>query len=240
MNILVTGGASGLGKSITHKLASDSNNQVYFTYHQSKVEAERIQSDYNNVQPIRCDFLNEEEVKKLCDKMTEMNLDVLINNAFVGKIEQQYFHKGELHLFENDFRRNILPTVAITQNAIKIFRKKKFGKIITILSSAILNKPPIGWSIYVANKSYLYALSKSWATENASFNVTSNCISPSFMKTELTSEMDERMIEEIEINHPLKALLTTEEVSETVKYFCSCSQQINGVNFIVNAGSDLI
>lgn len=78
--------------------------------------------------------------------------------------------------------------------------------------------PPIGSSTYIANKAYLEKLTKVWAIENSKFNITSNSISPSFMQTKLTSEIDERIIEQIISNHPLKKLLTVDEVAETVLF----------------------
>jgi NAD(P)-dependent dehydrogenase (short-subunit alcohol dehydrogenase family) len=132
-----------------------------------------------------------------------------------------------------------MPTLRITKEAIKVFRKKKFGKIINIISSAIINKPLIGLSAYIANKSYLISMSKSWATEGVKFNITSNSISPSFMQTNLTSDTDERVIDQMNKEHPLKRLLTTDEVAEAVKFFIRSSQQINGTNLIINAGADL-
>ncbi len=145
-----------------------------------------------------------------------------------------------LDVFNDGFRENVLPVIQITQQAIKQFRKKKFGKIITILSSAIINKPPVGWSEYAANKAYLLSMSKSWATENAAFNITSNCISPSLMLTNLTSDMDERLVETYEQNHPLKKALSTSEVAETVAYLVGATQQINGTNLIINSGTDVV
>lgn len=134
------------------------------------------------------------------------------------------------------FKDNIMPVIEITQESIKAFRKKKSGKIITILSSAIIELPPMGASVYVANKAYLDKLTKVWATENVKYNITSNAVSPSFMKTRLTSEFDERIIEQMTENHPLKKLLTVEEVAEMVQMLTTASSHINGVNLAVNAG----
>lgn len=137
------------------------------------------------------------------------------------------------------FQQNIIPTIRITQAFITQARKRKFGKIINIISSANINRPPIGWSEYVANKAYLLSLSKSWATENIKFNISSNAISPGFMLTSLTADTDERIVEQMTEAHPLKKLLTTKEVAETVEFYTRCSQQINGTNLVINAGNDL-
>ncbi|MNE75886.1 3-oxoacyl-[acyl-carrier-protein] reductase FabG1 [compost metagenome] len=103
----------------------------------------------------------------------------------------------------------------------------------------MLNTPPLGASSYVANKAYLGSLVKSWATENAKFNISSNAISPSFMQTNLTSDVDERIIEQIVNDHPLKKILTVEEVAESVLFLTNASSQINGVDIVLNAGTNI-
>jgi NAD(P)-dependent dehydrogenase (short-subunit alcohol dehydrogenase family) len=122
---------------------------------------------------------------------------------------------------------------------LELFRKKKAGKIITIITAALINTPPVGASVYVANKAYLAQLSKVWASENARFNITSNTISPAFMKTNIHATMDERIVEQITEGHPLKKLLTTEEVAESVLFLVNATSQINGVDLVLNAGTNL-
>ena len=108
------------------------------------------------------------------------------------------------------------------------------------MSSAIVNKPPIGWSVYTANKAYLLSMNKAWATENAKHNITSNAISPAFMDTSLNGDLDERLKENMTIAHPLKQLLKVEEVATAVDFFVGASQQVNGTNLVINAASDLV
>jgi len=236
MNILITGGASGLGEAITRKLAQDPNNIIYFTFSKSGENAKRIKSALTNTIPIKCDFGNTIELKSLTDSIKQLDIDVLINNAYNGEFLKSYFHKVPSGDFLNDFKENIISVIEITQAAILCFRSKKKGKIITILTSALLNTPPIGSAVYVANKAYLEKLTKVWASENAKFNISSNSVSPSFMQTNLTSGMDERVVEQIKENHPLKNLLTVDEVAETVSFLVNASNQINGIDIIMNAG----
>jgi len=238
MNILITGGASGLGRAITSALAINKDNLVYFTYCNSKQEAINLEQEFSNVKGIHCDFTNDESILSLLAEMEKMQLQVLINNAMQG-LYKVHFHKMKTNDFLSSFNTNVLQVVKISQKAIEMFRKVKFGKIITVLSSAIINKPPIGWSTYVAEKNYLLSLSKSIATENVSFNITSNCISPSFMLTDLNKDVDERILEDMESKHPLKKFLTINETAESIVFLVAANQQINGINMIINAGSDL-
>ncbi|PKP20993.1 MAG: SDR family oxidoreductase [Bacteroidetes bacterium HGW-Bacteroidetes-21] len=228
-NILVTGGASGLGLSITESLAKVQDNFIYFTFHKSVEKAKELEKTYAHVKGISCDFTSENDMSSLLLQMETMSLDVLVNNAITG-LNIEYFHKENPDTFLENFKANILPVIKISQQAIKLFRKKKHGRIITILTSFLLENPPMGCSEYTASKAYLLSLAKSWAVENARFNICSNCISPSFMQTPLNAHTDERVVEQMKANHPLNKLLLPEEVAETLLYLTTCSSQINGIN----------
>jgi hypothetical protein len=60
------------------------------------------------------------------------------------------------------------------------------------------------------------------------------------MLTNLNKDTDERVLEELTRSHPLKRILSTTEVAESVKHLVTGSQHINGVNLIINAASDVI
>lgn len=237
--ILITGGASGLGKAMTCYLSENKHNTIYFTFNNSIEYAKEIEAKYTNTTSIKVDFENEFELSNFLEYMDEIKPEILINNALVG-YRKNHFHKIYKDEFLASFSSNIIPVLSITQKFISIRRKFKSGKIITILTSYLINKPPIGLSEYVANKAYLHSMTKSWAIENFNFNITSNSISPSFMETELTSDIDHRVLESMINQHPNKKLLTIEEVASIVDFILHATTQINGQNFIVNAGNDLI
>jgi NAD(P)-dependent dehydrogenase (short-subunit alcohol dehydrogenase family) len=238
MNILITGGASGLGKAITLKFAQENLGRVYFTYNQSEKNAQEISAEFSNATGIRCNFKNEADIQSLLEKIHTLDLDVLVNNAYNFQ-SFAYFQKTSSENFINSFKDNIVPTIEITKMCISNYRKKKQGRIITVLTSYLLDVPPIGSSIYVANKAYLEKLTKVWANENAKYNITSNSVSPSFMQTALTGDTDERIIEQITNEHPLKRLLTVEEVADTVFFLSQASPHINGVDIVMNAAKNM-
>ncbi len=239
MTILITGGASGLGEAITRKLAENAANQVFFTYAKSAGKAKIIEGEFPNCKGIHCDFTDAASIQKLKEKLADINPDTLINNAYSGTFIGTYFHKTETSDFLKEFQVSVMGTVEITQAAITLFRKKKYGKIITILTSALIGNPPMGTAMYVANKAYLQKLAMVWAAENTRFNITSNCISPAFMQTDFTASLDERLVEQIKDSHPLKELLQPEEVAKAVAYLLDAGQQVNGTDLVINAGTSL-
>jgi 3-oxoacyl-[acyl-carrier protein] reductase len=239
MKILITGGASGLGLAITRKLAQEQSNVVYFTYRSSEENARVLEREFPNTKAFHVDFNASDSIDAFINELVVLAPDVLINNAITG-YTKNHFHKISASVFEESFKKNVYPIIRIAQKFISESRKRKSGKIITILTSYILNKPPIGLSEYVANKAYLYSMAKSWATENAAFGITSNCISPSFMQTNLTGDTDSRLIENMIADNPNKSLLKEDEVAEAVNFLVNATPQINGSNIIINAAKDLI
>ena len=92
----------------------------------------------------------------------------------------------------------------------------------------------------MAQKNYLLSLNKSWATENIAFNVSSNAISPSIMRTNLTKYTDERVFEQMVENAPLKRLIEPKEVAEVVEFLVGSTLFLNGQNIVLNQGENLI
>jgi len=235
MNFLITGGASGLGLAITKLLATrHPADKIYFTFFSSEENKIQLETEHLNAHGIQCDFLKQPDINGLVDFIQKNDIDILINNAVTG-LTKNYAHKLEPAVILESFKSDVLSTIQITNSFISSARKKKSGKIITILSAALEGLPPTGWSVYTANKNYLLSMHKSWAAENKNFGITSNCVSPGFMATPLNNSEDERVVENMISQHPLKKLLTVEEVADTVLYLCGSSQQLNAQNIVINA-----
>lgn len=241
MNILITGGTSGLGKATVELLQKD-GHQIYFSYlatEQYITVAKDLEATYPNVKGESLNFCEDESVDTFCKKIVSWDIDVLINSTYVGRPQTTYFHKIATEEFLKSFLFNVIPTVKITQACIEVMKRKKFGKIINIITEAVLGLPPMGYTLYAANKAYLMELSSVWNKEYTRYNITSNCILPAFMQTAF-AEVDERVLEQMVKDHPLKKLLTPEEVAQNVKFFVDASQQVNGVKLQINAGTQLI
>lgn len=226
MKILITGGSSGLGRAIVKKLKKDNN--VFFTFFSSKCD---------DSSSIHLDLENNLSITHLTNWIQNEKPDVIINNAIPGYVKN-HSHKitGKDHSIY--FNNCISGTVDITNAFIKMSRKRKSGKIINVISSYVVGKHTLGMSQYIAQKNYLLSMSKSWASENISFGISSNSISPSMMKTDFIKDIDKRVIEQVEINNPLKRLISINEVADVVLFMCKITPFYNGENLILNCGEN--
>lgn len=241
MNILITGGTSGLGKATVELLAKD-GHQVYFSYlptEEFTAVAQEMEAAMGNVKAVPLNFCESESVDAFCEKIKGWDIDVLVNSTYVGRPQTTYFDKIEAEEFSKAFEMNIIPTVKITQAAIKVMKKKRFGKIVNIITESVIGLPPMGYTLYVCNKAYLMELSDVLNKEYTRYNITSNCILPSYMQTNFAA-VDERILEQMQMEHPLKKLLSVDEVAQAVKFFVEASQQVNGVKLPINAGTMLM
>ena len=238
MNILITGGTSGLGKATVERLVKNKANKVFFTYletNEYRDVAQELIERYNNVEGYPLDFCNADSFEHFCGIINEIDPDVLINSTYVGNPQTTYFHKIPIGDFVKGFNNNLVPTIRITQTAIDKKKKKKFGKIINVITEAVMGLPPMGYSIYAANKAYLMELSNVWNKEYTRYNITSNCILPAYMQTKFAT-VDERIEEQMTKQHPLKKLLSVTDVAEIIAFLVEAPQQLNGVKIPINAG----
>lgn len=236
MKIVISGGASGLGESITKYLSSDyPSAQILFTYFKSEDKANKLVGLLPNAKGIHLDYEDEVSINGFIDEMILFEPDILINNA-ITSFTKNHFHKLPRETFVLNFKKNISPILIITQEFLRISRLRKSGKVINILSSAISGLPLTGWSEYIASKNYLLSMTKSWTQENLKFNIQCNSVSPEYMETPFNKDLDPRVKTSMVDSHPLKRLLKTDEVAKIVSFLVSAPCHLNGQNIVVNSG----
>lgn len=239
MTILITGGSRGLGRALVETLAADLDNQIIFTYCHHEEEAQVLAGRFQNVCAQQVDFFNEESVGVFAERLEVEPIDVLINNAYAGNPQGTHFYKSDPDDYTKAFQANIIPFIRITQTCLKGMRKRKFGKVINIITSYVMDVPPTGFSVYTATKAYIRQLSKSISKEMGRFNITSNCILPDYMQTDF-GKVEDFQLEQMKDSHPLKELLKPQDVAELVASLLKTSQQLNGAEIPINAAQHMM
>ena len=95
----------------------------------------------------------------------------------------------------------------------------------------------LGQANYAASKAGIIAFSKSLAIEYAKKKINVNCVSPGFIKTDMTDKMDEKFKEVIISKIPSARLGEPEDIAKVVLFLASDqSDYINGETLHVNGG----
>ena len=131
---------------------------------------------------------------------------------------------------------NLSSSFLMCKFAIKKMLKKKYGKIVNI-TSIVGHTGNIGQANYAASKAGIIGFSKSLALEYAKKNININCVSPGFIKTEMTDKINEDFKKKLIDKIPTGDLGTGEDVSNCVAFLASdLSKYINGETIHVNGG----
>ena len=197
---------------------------------------EKYSNDTTLVKGYKSDASDFNATKKLIeDIMVEFNsIDVLVNNAGITKDNLSLRMKSEE--WQKVIDINLTSTFYLCKSAIKKMLKNKFGRIVNI-TSIVGHTGNVGQGNYSASKAGVVAMSKSLAIEYAKKNITVNCVSPGFIKTNMTDNISEKFKSELISRIPMNRLGTGEDISNTIAFLSSeSSSYITGETIHVNGG----
>jgi len=236
---LVTGGSRGIGKAICLQLAKDTEYHILINYNTNKEAAldtlNAVEELGGHASLLPFDVSNYDAVKLALDQWKTTNenavIEVLVNNA--GLTKDNLF----LWLSPNDWSQVINTSVNgfynVTHNLIKEMLLNKYGRIINMVSVSGLKGTP-GQTNYSAAKGAIIAATKALAQEVAKKKITVNAVAPGFIKTDMTSNLDEK---ELRKNIPANRFGEPEEVAHLVSFLASKkASYITGETISINGG----
>ena len=145
-----------------------------------------------------------------------------------------------LEKWQNVMKTNLDSNFILTNKISKQMIKNKWGRIINI-TSVVGHIGNIGQANYCAAKSGIIGMSKSIASELAKWNITVNCISPGFIKTNMTDSLSEENKKLITQKIPLGRIGLPDDVAKCVKFLVSDdSNYITGETIHINGGMAML
>ena len=151
-------------------------------------------------------------------------------------------HRAIMNTEWSEFQKNIeLQSKAffqITKFLVPHMKKQKMGRIISILTSYVVNEPPSGLSDYVVAKYSLLGLSKCMAIELGKFGIRVNSISPSIVNTPLIDKLPSKFKEIVSSQIPLEnKFAEPSDVAGLALFLCTdYSNYISGENILLSGG----
>ena len=192
--ILVTGASSGLGAATAIECSIAGARLII-----SGRNEERLLDTFSKLHGqehsyLACDLTINEDVNELANVLPQ--LDGLALCAGITKtIPVKFISDYDINEI---FQTNIFSSMQLIQKLLKLKKIKKGGSIVFI-SSISTSYADMGNSIYAASKGAINSFSKVLALELSSRGITSNCVQPGFVPTEMLAKgivTEEQLLEE--------------------------------------------
>ena len=232
--ILITGATGGIGNSLVEKFNSLGSLILATGTNEEKLNNLKIKYPKIIIEKFKLDEHSKiENFIEIANKKLN-GLDVLINNAGIT------LDNISIRMTEENWKRvldiNLTSTFLMCKHSIKKMLKNKYGKIINI-TSIVGHTGNLGQANYAASKAGIIAFSKSLAIEYAKKKININCVSPGFIKTEMTEKINEDYKKLLINKIPAGELGNGEDVSNCVAFLASdMANYINGETIHVNGG----
>ena len=161
MKALITGATSGIGREMAKILAARGVDLIIASRDEQRMRhiAKRLPVA---VRTIAVDLSKAEDCYRLYDAVKAEEIDILINNAGFGAYGATWDVPLETEL--NMLDLNVRAVQILTKLFLRDFKKRNFGKILNVASSAGFLTGPL-FSSYYASKNYVVRLSLAIAEE---------------------------------------------------------------------------
>ena len=239
---LVTGATRGIGKSIAGEFAKAGAMVIGTATTKEGAEniSYRLSSTDLDGHGIVLDVASPEQISETIKTLKQSDLmpSILVNNAGISLENLLMRIKDEE--WEKVIAINLSSAFYLSKAVIGSMLKNRHGRIINIGSVQGSTGAP-GHSHYSAAKAGLIGLTKSLAQEVGSRNITVNAISPGYVSTDMTKNIDDNMNQSLLEQIPLKRFGKPIDIAKTATYLASSSgSYITGETINVNGGMNML
>ena len=224
--VLITGATGGIGNCLVEKFYDLGATIVASGTNEEKLNY--LKKKFSNINIEKFKLNEHSKIEEFIEKIDKklQGIDILINNAGIT------LDNLSIRLSEENWKKvldiNLTSSFLMCKSAIKKMLRKKYGKIINI-TSIVGHTGNLGQANYAASKAGIIAFSKSLAIEYAKKNINVNCVSPGFIKTEMTDQINEEFKKILISKIPSGYLGKGEDVSNCVAFLASdMANYING------------
>lgn len=181
---LVTGGASGIGEAIAHKLASEGARVLVadLSVDAAREVAEAIGANGGRAEAFAGDLSDEAVTEKCVTAAIDRfgRLDILASNAgifpFTGEVDQ-----WDVETFDKVMRNNTRSTFLMTRFAIPHLRASRGNIVYTGSITAMMGAAEV--AVYGGSKGFIHAFMMGVAMEQAKHGVRANVVAPGAIAT---------------------------------------------------------
>lgn len=240
--VIVTGGASGIGKATASLLAREGARVFIGDVDEeggraaaAGGDAERLQIEY-----LPLDLTAAPSIETFAAAIHQRveRVDGLVNGA--GWDQIQPFLENPPEMWDRIIAINLMGAVRLTRAVLPSMVAARSGKIVNISSDAG-RVGSTGETVYAAAKGGLIAFTKSLARELARYQINVNCVCPGPTDTPLFQRQPERMKEALIRAIPFRRIARPIEIAQAVLFFLGgSSDYITGQVLSVSGGLTMV
>lgn len=233
---IVTGASRGIGKAVAKRLADEGYFVVGTATSETGVAViDEYLHDSGGIGRV-LNVEKPEQIENLFEEIESVygTVQVLVNNA--GITQDGLLMRMDDKAWTSVMDINLTSVYRMSKRAIRGMMKARNGRIINI-TSVVASMGNAGQTNYAATKAGIEGFTRSLAREIGSRQVTVNCVAPGLIETDMTDELDERLINSMMDAVPLARLGKPEDVAAAVNFLASEeASYITGSVLAVNGG----
>ncbi len=224
--VFITGATGAIGEACARYFHAQ-GYFVYIHYKNNRQKALSLSNELENSEIIQFDICNQKEIQ---EKLEEIEVDVLINNAGIAK--DKLFFWMEDKDWSEVLETNVHGTYYVTKALLNKMISSKKGSIINVASvSGIVGN--MGQTNYAAAKGAMIAFTKSLALELARYKIRVNAVAPGLIKSEMTKKLD---IQNLKKDIPMQRLGEPQEVAEVVFFLADKASYVTAEVINISGG----
>ena len=251
---IVTGGGTGIGKSISLAFAEEGAAVVLAARDFSRLRevAEEIGARGRQARAVQADISDEKQVRAMVSETLDAygRIDILVNNGGIGAPAANVVDM-DLNTWNEVLAINLTGTMLCAREVLKSMIARRSGSIINIGSEAGRSGYPMR-SAYSVSKWGVIGLTEGLSIEVGKYNVRVNCISPGAVKGERMDNLIRMRADALGVSsgelmgrleglNALERLVDPSEIASAALFLASEeSSGITGHTLVVNCGHHII
>jgi 3-oxoacyl-[acyl-carrier protein] reductase len=217
--VLITGGAGGIGR-VTAEQFLERGATVELWDMDAETGSAFADEHGDHAHFEKVDVTNFEDVKEAMEALKERwgRLDILVNNA--GITRDATLKKMSPEQWQQVVDVNLNGVFYCGKAAAELMREQESGVILNA-SSVVGVYGNFGQSNYVATKSGVIGLTKTWARELGRKGIRVNAVAPGFIETPMVDTVPDKVLEKLKSQTPLGRLGKPEDIASAYLYLAS-------------------
>ena len=218
---VITGAARGIGRETALLFAKQGSTVIACDVLDEDLQI--LEKDAagleGSIKSFHLDVTNREEIEDVMGKIKEVysRIDILVNNA--GITRDAFLMKMTEEQWDQVINVNLKGIFNMTQASAKLMKNE--GGVVLSTSSVVGVYGNIGQTNYAATKSGVIGMTLTWAKELARYKIRVNAVAPGFIKTPMTENLPQKVLDYMTEKTPLKMIGDPIDIANSFLFLAS-------------------